>query len=198
MSAPSRSSGTASSYPWSWSDVSVTDPDVQQWDRQFAAKDVGVLYVVTLTLVAMMWALIITVFAVDDVNARLDVIVTVFSFSMVALALGITVRRLWIIKFYMLHPALSRLYDRPGAAFSDVHNGRRMLAGMVVTFVAGIAVLVAGGICLVVGANTRGAGVGLCVGTTALFILSGTFYRLHACSFLARVKTTLLHSAAPP
>ena len=173
------------SLPWSWSDVSTTDPAVTRLDREFAARDTTILYAVVVVLVAMVWALVITVFVAGAGDATKTAVVTVFSFAMVVLAVAVTTRRLWIIKYHMVHPAIQML-SASGAAGSAV--GQTMLGLMATSFIVAVFAFVAGGICLVASDASRGAGIGLCMATTALMILSGVFYRLHAGAFLAAVR----------
>lgn len=188
-----RCCGSGRANPWTWVEVSDTDPTVQRLDRRFTAKDVTVLYFVAFSLVTTVWAMIISVYAVDDVDLLRTVIVTVFSFAMVLLSIAVTAWRVWILKFDMVHPVLSLLSDAPGVqqlpGTSDT-GGRTMLGFMTCTFLVAILTFVAGGICLR-DANTRGAGIGLCVATTFLLLASSAFYRKHAGVFLGRYRDRL-------
>ncbi len=171
--------------PWTWAEVCGTRPDIQRLDRVFAAKDVAVLYFATLTLTAMVWALIITVLSVNDVDSMRAFTIVIFSFAMVVLAVAVTVRRIWIIKYCMVHPAMGIL-GTPALTSDD--GGRGMMAGMVVCFIAAMFTLAAGAVNLIVSHATRGAGVGLCVATTVLLLCSSAFYRKHAGVYLGQVR----------
>ncbi len=116
--------------PWGWNDVKpnvlpglaaqtrsqghddgnlTLEAVIHRLDRTFVAKDTQVLYAVSAVLLAMIWALIITIYRVHDVYAKRDTIVTVFCLVLDAIAFLYAVRRIWILKFDMVHPALEML-----------------------------------------------------------------------------------------
>jgi hypothetical protein len=111
--------------PWGWIDVGVRDGSsdnslseasrlgisrinetITKLDRVFVAKDVRVLYSVAAALLAMIWALIICMYSVQDLQDSRDTVVTVFCLGLDVIAFVYAVRRIWILKFDMVHPAL--------------------------------------------------------------------------------------------
>ena len=207
--------GNAFHVPWSWNDVTgkddVTKRIVADLDRAFAAKDIQVHYAVTILLTAIVWALLITIHVVSDLNKSKDLIVTVFSLILVALALVVSVRRVWIIKYNMLHPALQLLQPVGSTATALVQSAASLLRGaasssvgthffgtFVGFLVIGVMTLLAGAICLIVSSATVGVGIALSVVTTALFISSVAFYRRHVGVHLALIDAGSAASTALP
>jgi hypothetical protein len=171
---------------WTWGQVAskVQSPElkahIHALDAVFRAKDVAIQYAITILMIIMTWTLIITVFASGhSVVDQRENIVRAFCLFMMVLALVFAICRMWIIKFDMLHPALSLIHGSgPAPAYEAT---RRYLLGMVIYFVVGICTAVAGAICLLGSAyKTQAVGVGLCVATTFVLTLTSVFYRWHA------------------
>jgi hypothetical protein len=178
-------------------------------ESAFRAKDVTVQYGIAIILLVMTWALIVTVFAAKDMTNQRENVVRVYCLSMVALSLAVTMCRMWIIKYDMLHPALqlcpSQLTgagaptaptayavasdDLLARSVPQFEQTRRYLVMMAACFGVGICTAVAGAVCLVSTAfDTQAAGVGLCMGTTLVFTLTNAFYRRHAGVYVAAVS----------
>lgn len=162
-------------FPWTWSEVSTTDATVVELDRKFTASDLRVQYFLTLSLLALTWALILTVFIVDDLTGTTQrVVVAAFALALVLLSIAVSIWRMLVIKYGLLHPAL-KATGVPGDA------GRRFMACSVSVFVVAMVGTVAAGICLVQDSNkAQAAGLGLCLTVTLLFILALFLYRRHA------------------
>lgn len=173
---------------WMWDEVAqkVQNPvlrtRIMDLDAMFRKKDAAVQYHLTMILIVMMWCLVITVFASgQDVVDQRDNIVRVFCLTMVGLALLVTIRRMWVVKYHMLHPALT-LLQADGPVSDVAHNATRVyLCKMVFYIVVSICAAIAGAICLLgTTYKTQAAGVGLCVATTFVLRLTSLFYRYHA------------------
>lgn len=204
--------GNVFNVPWSWSNVRPADDRTKvvvfDLDRAFAAKDIQVHYAVTILLVITVWALLITIHVVEDLEKTKNLVVTVFSLLLVALTLVVSVRRVWIIKYNMLHPAIQLLTSSSGSAVSprdtvpsayallhessSTSKGTHFFGTFVGFLVVAVGTLLAATICLVMSTATVGVGIALAIVTTALFIAAVAFYRHHA-----GVHLNLLNTAAP-
>jgi hypothetical protein len=205
--------------PWSWSDVTgasqTVDPVVQctitTLDRKFAAKDTQVLYFVSGTLLAMIWALIISMYAVHDLDKSKNAVVAIFCLAMDVIAFLYAVRRIWIIKFLMVHPALGMLGQMQGSnpvasavttvgtqydfllrRESGVPMTNVFLGMMVACQAIAVVSLSAAAACLV-GSDTTvvAAGIGLAAACSVAFVVSVVFYRKHAGVHLQQVQAKI-------
>lgn len=200
--------------PWGWQDVSPRAPaghedahtTITALDRAFAAKDTQVLYMVSGVLLAMIWALIITMYSVTNLQDSKNIVMAVFCLGLDVIAFLYAVRRIWLLKFLMVHPALGMLgqLNRPvtvavtTGAYDHLLRGEagipltNVFLGMMVACQAvAVVTLTAAAACLV-GSNTAiAAGIGLAAASSIAFVASVVCYRKHAGVHLQQLKLQL-------